>query len=921
MSDLDRGPALGQSTEPGVVLPGLPARVHFVGIGGIGMSGLARILRAWGYEVSGSDATASPLTDELAAEGIGVAIGHTATAEAAAADLVVMTAAVRDGNPEVTAAREAGRPVVKRAALLGALADARRGIAVAGSHGKSTTSGMITTALLALGERPSYAVGATLSATGTNAAPGTGPDFVVEADEYDWSFLQLHPTVAVITNVDYDHPDLFPDSETYDAAFARFVAGIRRDGALVLAADDPGCRRLLARSDWSPPSRVVTFGEEVGADWRLTRAADAWEVTGPAGRIVPLRPRQPGRHNARNATAALVVLACLGIEPERAAVALETFAGVGRRFERKGEAAGVEVVDEYAHHPTEIAASLAAARERFPGRRLWALFQPHTFSRLKALLDAFAAAFADADEVVVLDVYAARETDDLGVSAADLCSLVPNARAAADPEVAAELVAGLAAPGDVVMTLGAGSVTETGPILLELLEASPHPPTPSSDARERGKNPSGRSGPALAASAPQLQPEGRPPRPATHRAPLSRASGEGPGVRARSAEPIPGHPTLKLLRDSPMRLHTTWRVGGPADLLVRAATPDALRAAVRWGVAEGLPVTVLGGGSNLLVGDGGIRGLVVLARTPGERADGLVAVEDLAESVRLTVGAQAPLSWTGRYAAERGWSGLDWGVGEGLPVTVVGGGSNLLVGDGGIRGLVVLARTPGERADGLVAVEDLAESVRLTVGAQAPLSWTGRYAAERGWSGLDWGVGLPGTVGGATVNNAGAHGVEQKDHLEGVALLDLETGEEEEHPAAWLEPAYRHTRVKAAPRPRRWVVLAVTMRLPKGDAAELVRLAEEHAAFRKRTQPGGATGGSTFANPPGDHAGRLLEEAGLKGHRVGGAAFSPKHANWIVNDGTAIAADIRTLIATAKEQVAARFGIELRQEVEEIGEP
>jgi UDP-N-acetylmuramate--alanine ligase len=843
MSDLDRGPALGQSTEPGVVLPGLPARVHFVGIGGIGMSGLARILRAWGYEVSGSDATASPLTDELAAEGIGVAIGHTATAEAAAADLVVMTAAVRDGNPEVTAAREAGRPVVKRAALLGALADARRGIAVAGSHGKSTTSGMIATALLALGERPSYAVGATLSATGTNAAPGTGPDFVVEADEYDWSFLQLHPTVAVITNVDYDHPDLFPDSEAYDAAFARFVAGIRRDGALVLAADDPGCRRLLARSDWSPPSRVVTFGEEVGADWRLTRAADAWEVTGPAGRIVPLRPRQPGRHNARNATAALVALACLGIEPERAAVALETFAGVGRRFERKGEAAGVEVVDEYAHHPTEIAASLAAARERFPGRRLWALFQPHTFSRLKALLPAFAAAFADADEVVILDVYAARETDDLGVSAADLRALVPNARAAADPEVAAELVAGLAAPGDVVMTLGAGSVTETGPILLGLLEASPHPPIPSSDARERGKNPSGRSGPALAASAPQLQPEGRPPRPATHRAPLSRASGEGPGVRARSAEPIPGHPTLKLLRDSPMRLHTTWRVGGPADLLVRAATPDALRAAVRWGVAEGLPVTVLGGGSNLLVGDGGIRGLVVLARTPGERADGLVAVEDLAESVRLTVGAQAPLSWTGRYAAERGWSGLDWGVG------------------------------------------------------------------------------LPGTVGGATVNNAGAHGVEQKDHLEGVALLDLETGEEEERPAAWLEPAYRHTRVKAAPRPRRWVVLAVTMQLPKGDAAELVRLAEEHAAFRKRTQPGGATGGSTFANPPGDHAGRLLEEAGLKGHCVGGAAFSPKHANWIVNDGTAIAADIRTLIATAKEQVAARFGIELRQEVEEIGEP
>jgi UDP-N-acetylmuramate dehydrogenase len=291
-----------------------------------------------------------------------------------------------------------------------------------------------------------------------------------------------------------------------------------------------------------------------------------------------------------------------------------------------------------------------------------------------------------------------------------------------------------------------------------------------------------------------------------------------------------------------MRLHTTWRVGGPADLLVRAATPDALRAAVRWGVAEGLPVTVLGGGSNLLVGDGGIRGLVVLARTPGERADGLVAVEDLAESVRLTVGAQAPLSWTGRYAAERGWSGLDWGVG------------------------------------------------------------------------------LPGTVGGATVNNAGAHGVEQKDHLEGVALLDLETGEEEERPAAWLEPAYRHTKVKAAPRPRAGSSSPSRCCCPR--ATRPTSSACRRACGVPKADPaGGATGGSTFANPPGDHAGRLLEEAGLKGYRVGGAGFSPKHANWIVNDRQATAADIRTLIATAKERVAERFGVALRQEVEEIGEP
>jgi len=806
-----------------VVLPPLPARVHFVGIGGIGMSGLARILRAWGYAVTGSDATASPLTAELAAEGIEVAIGHTAAGWATAADLVVMTAAVREENPEVAAARAAGRPVVKRAALLGALANARTGVAVAGSHSKSTTSGMIATALLALGEKPSYAVGATLAATGTNAAPGGGSAFVVEADEYDYSFLHLRPAVAVVTNVEYDHPDLFPDGESYDAAFARFVAGIRRDGALVVAADDPGCHRLLARPDWSPPVRTVTFGEEVGADWRLSPDGQGWRVEAADGTTLHLRLQVPGRHNARNAAAALAAMACLDVEPKRAASALETFAGVGRRFERKGAAAGVEVIDDYAHHPTEIAATLKAARDRFPGRRLWALFQPHTFSRLKALLPDFAAAFADADEVVILDVYAARETDDLGVSATDLRALIPGCRAAEDPAAAAHVIADLAAPGDVVLTLGAGTVTETGPMLLELLE---------------------RRGGASDVGAPLAAPVGRRPTSVRRRDAAPRAVGAASGAPTDAgARGIPGQPALKILRDSPMRLHTTWRVGGPADRLVRAPTPEALRAAVRWGVEQG------------------------------------------------------------------------------LPVTVVGGGSNLLVGDGGIRGLVVLSRTPGERADGLVEVEDLGDAVRLSVGAQAPLSWTGRYAAERGWSGLDWGVGLPGTIGGATVNNAGAHGVEQKDHLESVTLLDLETGEEQTRPAAWLEPAYRHTRIKASPRPRRWVLLAATMLLPKGDPVELVRLAEEHAEFRKRTQPGGATGGSTFANPPGDHAGRLLEEAGMKGLRIGGASFSPKHANWIVNEGNATAADIRVLIDTARERVAQRFGVELRQEVEEIGEP
>ena len=807
------------------LLPPLPASVHFVGIGGIGMSGLARILRAWGYSVSGSDAAASPLLDELAAEGIAVTVGHSATDAAASADLLVITAAVKPDNPEIVAARAAGRPVVKRAQLLGALADARRGIAVAGSHGKSTTSGMLVAALRALGADPSFAIGAVLSAAGTNAAPGAGEEMVVEADEYDRSFLHLHPHVAVITNVDYDHPDLFPDLDAYDAAFAAFVAGVRRDGALVIAGDDPGCLRLMARADWAPPRNLVTFGETPAEDWRLDRGEEGWWVVGQDDIGVPLRIQVPGHHNVRNGAAALAALVALDYDAAAAAAALESYTGVGRRFETKGDARGVTVIDDYAHHPSEIAVNLRTARERFPRRRLWAVFQPHTFSRLKALLPEFAASLRDADRRLILDVYAARETDDLGVSAADLVRLLPvGTLAARDPVDAARVLAERISPGDVVLTLGAGSVTEVGPMLLRAL--TPLPPSPGSTGE----------GERLPLDAAPLSLRKGPGTPWV-------AAGGGGSSGSGTGEPlaIPNHPTLKIQRDAPMRLHTTWRIGGPADFLVRAATPDDLIAAAAWGRQEG------------------------------------------------------------------------------LPLTVIGGGSNLLVGDRGIRGLVILVRTPGERAGALVEAEDLGDAIRLRVAAQAPLSWTGRYAAERGWAGLDWGVGLPGTIGGATVNNAGAHGTEQIDHLERVVILD-ERGEIVERLAVWLQAAYRHTIVKAAPRPRPWNVLAAVMRLPKGDPAALVRLADEHAAFRKLTQPTGACAGSTFANPPGDFAGRLLEASGMKGFAVGGAMFSPKHANWIVNDGTATAANVRELIAMARERVRERFGVELWREVEYLGE-
>ncbi|MCA9880280.1 MAG: UDP-N-acetylmuramate--L-alanine ligase, partial [Thermomicrobiales bacterium] len=670
-------------------LPTDIGRVHFVGIGGIGMSGLARILRAWGYEISGSDAAPSPLLDELAREGMTVGVGHTMVAEASAADLVVATAAVRPDNPELRAARESGRRIIKRAALLGALADARRGVAVAGSHGKSTTSGMVTWALRALGADPTYAIGAVLAgpAGATNAAPGTGAEMVVEADEYDRSFLQLHPDVAIITNIDYDHPDIFPTLDEYDRAFVEFVAGMRPGGTLVISVDDAGCARVMAREDWLPPGPVVTFGASPDATWRIERTDEGVRVVGQDDVAVSLTLRVPGEHNLQNAAAALAALTALGYDASAAAAALADFPGVGRRFELQGEANGVVVIDDYAHHPREITATLRAVRERYGERRLWAVFQPHTYSRLKALLPEFAAAFGDADRVMILDVYAARETETLGISSGSLLGLLPaGGLSVRDPVHAAEQLADLVRPGDLVLTLGAGSITEAGPLLLRRLQAKANPVERRQEAAPR------------------------------------RAA-------AQDAFPLPGREAVKVVRNAPMRLSTTWRIGGPADFLVRAGTTEDLLAAVAW------------------------------ARV------------------------------------------------EGMPVTVIGGGSNLLVADSGIRGLTILARTTGERAAGLLDVEDLGDAVRLRVAAQAPLSWTGRYAAEHGWSGLDWGVGLPGAIGGATVNNAGAHGTEQIDHLESVVIL-TDDGDVVEQPAAWLEAAYRHTLIRATARPRPWIVLA-----------------------------------------------------------------------------------------------------------------
>ena len=455
--------ARGVVTEPGATtsIPDPPASMHFVGIGGIGVSGLARLLRGRGYDVRGSDMTASEVTAALIAEGIEVRIGH-APEHVAGADVVITTAAAAHDNVELVAARARQIPVAKRAAVLGVLARPYRTLAVAGTHGKSTTSGMAAVALDTAGYAPGFAVGAVVPEFGTNARDSGGDYFVVEADEYDYSFLQLEPDVAIVTNVEHDHPDLFPDFDSVLDAFHRFVRLIRPGGTLALSADDPGCWRLRELAADLSGVSVVTFGVESG-DWRLQGVR---KVSGPGGQTFELPLSVPGRHNRLNALSVLAAAGGFGVEPGELLEGLAAFKGVGRRFEIVREDRALVVVNDYAHHPTEIGAPVNAAHERYPGRRLVIVFQPHTYSRTRAFLQQFAGALDQGDIVILADIYPARERNDLGVSSASIAERMTAAvELAGSPEDAANRTLAILEPGDVVLVLGAGDINRAAAMI------------------------------------------------------------------------------------------------------------------------------------------------------------------------------------------------------------------------------------------------------------------------------------------------------------------------------------------------------------------------------------------------------------------------------------------------------------------------
>ncbi len=445
--------------------------VHFIGIGGSGLSAIARLLLESGYTVSGSDRALTPFADEVRKAGATVYVGHHAR-NLAGVDWVVRSSAIGDDNPEVQAAMRTDIPVYKRADFLSEVMSDKTGIAIAGTHGKTTTTAMAAWVLTELKRDPSFIVGGMVKNLGVNARAGKGNLFVIEADEYDNMFLGLKPQIEVLTSLEHDHPDFFPTFDAMYQSFETFTSLLPPDGTLIVSAEDAGAATLI------PP--VLKAGKNVvgyGVQRENTMNTPLWVI----GRNV--KPNQrggfdfvassnlkttglnsvevsmqvPGEHNVRNALAVLAVVDVLGLSRDKAAKALSKFTGTGRRFDLRGEVDGISIFDDYAHHPTEIKATLAGARTRYPDRRLWAVWQPHTYSRTQVLYLEFSRAFKDADEVIVTEVYAAREPKQ-DFTSAEIVSGMPHHSArfiAALEAVTNHLLENLK-PGDVLIVLSAG---------------------------------------------------------------------------------------------------------------------------------------------------------------------------------------------------------------------------------------------------------------------------------------------------------------------------------------------------------------------------------------------------------------------------------------------------------------------------------
>ena len=769
--------------------------IHLIGIGGAGLSAIAQVLLDKGYTVSGSDRVASPLFNAITNAGARTYLDHAAE-QIKGADIVLRSSAIPDDNPEVLAALAQGIPVLKRAEFLGELTDGKQTIAIAGSHGKTTTTAMLVWMLSKLNQDPSYIVGGVLKQFACNAHAGSSQYFVIEADEYDNMFLGLSPTIGIITNIEHDHPDFFPTEKDYLDAFQAFVERIQPNGLALLCIDDPLTQKL---TDVITKSgiRVLTYGVSPQANYQ----ADQIHLDGVQhrfslkkrdedGRILELGSQTlvlPGKHNVLNATAALAVIDQLGLPMDKALSALQSFTGTQRRFEVLGEADGITIIDDYGHHPTQLMVTLKAAQQRYPGKRIWAIWQPHTYTRTLALADDFTRALKLADRVLVLPVYAAREKNP-GYSAEQFIAKLPQGQAAFSQNLqsAAQTLLKTLQPDDVVIFFSAGDAVELSQAVMSALKRK-------TNVDQAANNPS-------------------------------------KSILFDELRAVFG---TKMHENVKMANFTTARVGGPVPALITIFTLEELTMAAQLLWRNSTPFIVLGSGSNILVSDEGLDAVVLHNR---------------AHNVKIDTASEVPTIY-----AESG----------------------------------------------------------------AILSTVARQSALRGLSGLEWAAPVPGTVGGAVYGNAGAHGADMASNLKMAEILHKINGIEN-WPVEKLAYQYRSSLLKREKIP--CVILSGTFSMVRSSREEAWEKINAFQTRRRETQPSGASMGSVFKNPSGDYAGRLIEDAGLKGRRVGRAMISPQHANFIINLEGATAQDIWHLIKIAKETVKDKFGINLEPEIEMLGD-
>ncbi|HEY2952389.1 MAG TPA: UDP-N-acetylmuramate--L-alanine ligase [Verrucomicrobiae bacterium] len=789
----DQVSALLQSAGPG-------STVYLIGAGGCGMSGLGHLLLDLGHRVAGSDLAANEEVQQLRARGAEIHVGHAAIQlELARPVLVVYSSAIRLDNPELQLARQHPVPIVRRAVLLAALLHRQRGLCVSGMHGKTTTTALLAFALDHLSANPSYAIGALVPQLQRHArlSPGDRNWFIIEADESDGSLREFRPLHSIVLNVDEEHLDYYANLEAVCQEFAAFTAQTK--DTVFFCADDAPLSELLARHP-----RAISYGFHPLAAYRIEagpsvvhspssvakttdhgrlttdQASRRFEIWKCGERLGEFTTELLGDKNKSNAAAVIALLHHLGHAPADIARAIADFRGAARRQQELFRDARFRLYDDYGHHPREIEATLRALQE-LGGHRLVVAFQPHRYTRTQHLLDQFATCFRHADRLWITEIYAASEPGIAGIDGARLTEAI---RATGQPaQFAASLddlrraVRADLQPGDIVLFLGAGDIT--------------------------------RAAHELAA---ELKQESVTPKEQLHSGLTARLS-SGCVVR----------------RDEPLARRTTLRVGGPADLYVEPATEADLAETIRFCTGNNLVFTMLGRGSNLLVRDGGIRGVVIRLGHPS-----FCRVE--------------------------------------------------LIGD------------------------------KLHCGAGAKLKTVAVEARRAGLAGLEFLEGIPGSVGGAMRMNAGAMGSWMFDVIESIRFMDY-SGQAHERKAGEVYVEYR-----GCPLFKDHIALGAVLQGQPATKEVVAQRMNQFSSKRWESQPAAPSAGCIFKNPQEMPAGRLIDELGLKGTRVGGAVVSDVHGNFIVNEGNATAQDVLNLIAVIKQRAKDARGIELQTEVEILGE-